>query len=378
MSIFNQTQVLHVIQTQTQGQSLVPKILVCSRDPGSAAALLPVVTQLQKKYDLYFLTDSWAKQIFLDHLALENIPTASSLLADVVIPQPDVVLVDPSASDRGLENYVELHFKQAPLVLLEDYYGTALPALQRFAEFGVVPQRVCVMDQFAQALILKTYPQLKEKIIVTGQPAFDQLAHEDGTMQYQQVRAQLGVEADTKMVVMFGVAADSRALLRAIMEQWLQAKISQPYYFIFRAHPRDQIKQTEYDAIVTQAGLQTRSTLDYTADEMNLAADVVMTTTSIQGLYGVYHRKPTIHILDRQYGGYSQNMIADYVPPPCQCGASLAVSDLTKLSTMIPALMTADSTVYQDLQKNMAKYYMLDGQNTARVLQVVDQLLIPR
>jgi len=135
-------------------------ILVCTRDPGSANALIPVVERIKERASFYFLTDGWARNSIEQKFKTEDLsPSESMLLAYEAMPEPDLILTDPSSSERGLENYAAGTFPQSPLVLVEDYYGVANNALRRLKEIKKEPARVCVMDRFAREIVLKENPE---------------------------------------------------------------------------------------------------------------------------------------------------------------------------------------------------------------------------
>lgn len=355
------TEVLHIIShcAAIRSTSIKRKtILVCSRDPGSANALLPVLTLLHDQVDIYCLVDSFARDIFLQHFATASLRVPQSILyADAVIPPPAVVLVDPSSSNRGLEDYAELHFRAAPLVLLEDYYGTANLALAEFARLHVTPAAICVMDQLAADIVRTKYPALAERITVTGQPAFDAIATENTPKLRLATRQALGVSETDQVVTFFSSAHDTAVLVENLTKQ-IQQLNNPKIKLIVRWHPRTNFSGENF----TQ----------FSTSELSAASDVVLTTTSVEGLHAIYRRKPVVYCYDAAYVSPRLDLVP---PPPVALGAAFGVQTLSELPKKLSQALSASTHKNSNWHQAMQQHYCLDGNNAKRVIAVIKALL---
>jgi hypothetical protein len=153
-------------------------------DPGGANALLPVMDRLAKRSGLRLLAwpyrqavDLWQKQGF------EVAPVDESLdvtRARDLLRNHKVDLLVTGTSLNALQ--VEKKFVTAARMEgisslgVLDFYANYL---ERFSDqrgpFSCLPDRVAVMDEFSRAQML-SLGAARERIVVTGQPAFDRLA----------------------------------------------------------------------------------------------------------------------------------------------------------------------------------------------------------
>jgi len=214
---------------------------------------------------------------------------------------------------------------------------------------------------------------LGDKVIVTGQPAFDKYAQEDTEKIYQETRRRLGLKPEECLISFFSISGDQRKLISQVAKKIKILKDNA--YFALRPHPRSVIKKEEYDLLLKDSGIRILETSDFSSDQINVASDIIMTTTSTEGLIGIYRQKPTIHILDKQYGGQNEALAPDYVPPPCLCGASELVLDIGQLAEKIEPLMDRESLARKNLIKNIRENFLTDGKNTERVTTEIENIL---
>jgi len=351
--------------------SEAPKeVLVISRDPGSAAALMPVMEVLErdKSIKMKAVVDGRAQEAFERKFGVKDVTPQMALAADTVVGNPDVVLAD-SSTERGIETYAAATFREVPMVLVEDYYANTIGYLDRLKQRGMrFPEKICVMDEAAKKIILEKFPQVESSIEITGQPAFDRFATEDTKGIEKYVKTQLGVGESEKLVTIMS------ALEGRDFNTKLAAGLSEcgpGLRFVFRRHPRDNISYEEYMRIFADAGIEIIDTNHLETNSVGAASDLVITSSSTEGLNGIYRRKPTIHVIDRELEYFKSGEI----PPPVTLEASIGVFGFGELSKKVEEALNEKSALRAKIGQNMERYYPRDGKNSQRVAQVVESFL---
>lgn len=365
------TKLLRISSNEQEDTS--QKILVSTRDPGSGNALIPVIKELLANHGVQIdvVADGRAKELIEKNFSTDDLtPEDSILAADNIIGTPKVILMDRSTSEMGIDTYVAATFPEVPKVLVEDYYTTATNFLLELIKRNIpLPNRVCVMDLEAKNLIVDKLPQLSEIIEITGQPSFDRFFEEDTEGIAQEVKRKLGLNPADKLVS-FMSTIDEPEKIKLLAEAL--KKIPDDFYFVFRRHPRDNTSYEEYEKILTEAGVKLIGTDNFSTDEIGAASDVVLTTWSTEGLNGIYRRKPTVHIINKDFR-IPESLTLPL--PPVKLGASIGVDNIDDIETILPKLLDSNSDLSEKLKVNMAKYYPADGQNSKRVADIVRDYL---
>lgn len=348
------------------------KLLVATRDPGSGNALVPVLKKLEDdaQIEIDVLTDGRAEEIIQNNFKTEDITSQKSALAvSDVIGNPKAILIDSSA-EMGIESFMASTFPEVPKVLVGDWYSDVIPLLIRLKEKGFpFPEKICVMDNGARETILRKFPELEDRIEITGQPAFDRIANEDTQHIAAEVKNRLGLKPTDKLVT-FMSTMDEPEKIRQMAEAL--SRFSSDFYFVFRRHPRDNVSYETYKRILTDVGVRVIDTQEFSTNDIGAASDVILTTWSTEGLYGLYRRKPTINIIDHNF------KIEDGLElplPPVKFGASVGIDTVSKLADVMPDILNPSSHLNQKLKIAMEKYYRTDGKNAERVANVVRQYL---
>lgn len=348
-------------------------ILFASRDPGSGNALLPVLKELVRDtgIQLTAITDGRAQELIQKNFQTQDItPKVAVLGADKVFKTPDVILMDLSSGEIGLDTYVAATFPEIPKILVEDYYTTARKFLLELRKRNLpLPEKICVMDKGAKDIIVKEFPDLETRIEITGQPAFDRFVKEDTEKIAHEVKKKLGLQPTDKLVSFMSTMDEPEKITR--MAEALK-NIGGDFYFAFRRHPRDNVSYETYKQILTNAGIRVVDTEEFDTNDIGAASDVVLTTWSTEGLHGIYRRKPTVHIVDRNFKipkGLDLPLV------PVKLGASVGLDRMNQLTEILPQLLDSKSVLNSSLKKNMEKEYPADGKNARRVANIVRQFI---
>lgn len=361
------------IQSQTIDDNK-STVLVATRDSGSANALVPVIKELcsDTKVEVDILTDGRAQEIIKKNFDIDDITPSQMILgADQHIGQPQVLLIDHNFSEPGLDTYVSTTFGEVPIILLEDYYGTANHLLDILSNRGLpLPQKICVMDKYAKEIIVKEFPSLESRIEVTGQPIYDRFALENTELKTFQTKEKLGLMQTDKLVVYMSTM-DEPEKIKQVADSLVN--ISEDFYFVFRCHPRDNTSYDVFEKILTEAGIKVLNTDGFNGDDIMAASDIVLTTWSTAGLEGMYLGKPTVHLVDPNF------VVPEGLElplPQVKLGASVGIGQASELTMILPQLFDKKSKLNADLKNNMKKYYFADGKNAKRVADVVKEFLV--
>lgn len=360
-----ETKILRVKQSSTENAK---NILAATRDLGSGKALMPVLRELLGDEDVQvdIATDGLAQEVVQKQFDTTDItPSGMILEADNVIGTPDVIIMDRSG-ETGVDNYLLATFPEVPKVLIEDIYGNAAGYLSTLRERELpLPDKICVMDNGAKELIVKEFPDLADRVVVTGQPAFDRFAHEDTEKIAQETRTKLKLRPEDKLVVFMSSIdePDKIAKMAAALKQ-----SGENFYFVFRRHPKDNVSYETYKRMLVDAGINVLDTKGFTSDEISAAADVVLTTWSTEGINAIYRRKPTAHITDTDF-----EILAGYELPlvPVRLGASVGIDNMNDLTKELPQLLDPNSALNKSLKEKMEQEYPVDGNSAKRVADIV-------
>ena len=345
-------------------------VVVITRDPGSANALWPVMEQLRQDGSIRMkvVADGRAEEILQRKFQVKDSTPVDILGADKVLDTPDVLLIDSSTSERGIEMYASATFPEAPSVLVEDYYTASHGFLQRLKERHLpYPRKICVMDRAAKELIVKHFPELEERIKVTGQPAFDRFAAEDTERMKTEVRKELGLAPDEKLIAFMGAQGELELLEKMANEL---KKVKVKYRLALGIHPRYSTKelQQRYREIFGNAGITYIDTEQFGVDNIGAASDAVVVVVSTEGLNAIYRRKPTMHITDPKFTTPQEDLTP---PPPVKLGASVGLDDMNDFATTIDHLLDTESAENRKLKEHMEENYPVDGKNAERVANLL-------
>ncbi|MFA6006957.1 MAG: hypothetical protein WC764_04520 [Candidatus Paceibacterota bacterium] len=356
-------------EPQAEGEK--ENILVISRDPGSAGALAPVMELLHHDDTIIMrvLTDGRAEEILEKEFPMNDItPQDMTLGADQVLGTPDVLLVNSSVSEKGLETYAVATYPEVPMILVEDYYTSSLGFLQRLKERKLsYPKKICVLDSEAKNIIVKEFPELEGSIEITGQPAFDRFATEDTEGLKTDARRELSMMPDEKIITFVSASMGTDIKLVEKMADELK-KVKAKFRIAFTVHPRDNTPRETYQKIFREAGIACINVGQLGFNKVGAASDVVVMIISTEGLNAIYRRKPTVHITDPRFVVPLKGLTP---PPPVTLGASVGLDDVNGLADTVAELLDPESAKNAELRKHMEQNYPVDGKNAQRVADLL-------
>lgn len=352
-------------------------VLIVTRDPGSANALIPVVESLREHghSNLVVLTDGRAQDLIQKKFKTSDItPPGMALEAIDIVGSPNLIITDASSSEQGLETFCASTYYDIPMVLVEDYYTSSLHFLRSIKERDTgqhnlrMPDLICTMDEEAKNLIINEFPDLKDRVIVTGQPCFDKIATEDTQRIEKEARAKLNIPHDTRLISYMS-QMESPEMISRLAENF--SKVHGKCIFIFRRHPRDNVSYEEYEEIFRKHGIELINSGGFSTAEISAASDLVVTGWSTEGLNAIYRGKPVIHITDQELQDIPSDLTLPL--PPVKLGASIGINHIEDLAERINRLNDPDHLIKDRISEAIRKNYPKDGKNTQRVINAIHE-----
>jgi hypothetical protein len=189
--------------------------LECSRvvfvagDPGGANALAPVIEQLksEKNYFLsvfaYYKAALVFRQKGIDFIELSNTTTAEQVLTMLADTRPNLIVTATSINPFEVENVFIAGGKrlEIPTLSILDFWSNYT---QRFSkdedDLVYLPDKIAVMDELAVSeMEAQGFPS--DRLVITGQPAFDRLFDLRQCLDRKHIRDRLGIGQDSKLIL---------------------------------------------------------------------------------------------------------------------------------------------------------------------------------
>ncbi|MDP3724701.1 MAG: hypothetical protein Q8R11_03670 [bacterium] len=353
-----------------------PFILIGARDPGGANALLPVLRSLlQSECQVGVLTDSKAKEMLStklpDFFSYHNLDP----LRQVASMRPDAVVVGLTSFQPGIEMTLTANaaIDGIPVVWVEDYPGCIFPHYRDIQTVPwLLPDVLCVANEWAKQRELDANPTFSpEKVIVTGLPNLDRIAHEDRIGTRVRVREELGISPNETLIVYMGIPTEANLETLHALVQALRHFPQVPIRLVNRRHPRDTIHQSFYKEILSPFGDQVIDTDTFSTDDIGLSADLVVTTYSTTGIESVYRQIPTLHILIPEIIAKAESSnIED--PIVVQDGASPCARTKGEIAPLLERFFF--DPVLQTTLVSRMRHWTVDGMASKRIAELILQL----
>ncbi len=198
------------------------RILLFSRDPGGANAIIPLVKKLQQKYQVLLYGKDYAiekynqnKVPYIDITEVCNVDTEEGVRFFLEKTRPDFIITGTSADDYT-EKYMwkigfELNIKSFAIldqwvnygIRFSKYNVSEIEEYHKEKEHDYLPTKILVMDQYAKEQIKKEGVS-EDRILVSGQPYFDTLSEEFSRITKADInlyRKQIGCRDRTILIV---------------------------------------------------------------------------------------------------------------------------------------------------------------------------------
>ncbi len=362
-------------------------ILAAVKYVGGANAVLPVITEAirDKQGHVVFadpsgpVASSFALRYpqYLDIVELKEDPI--HLLQRV---KPDVVLISTICfheANKNLELIREAAHQGSKIVVVQDFWGNHV-----LIKEDMLPDIICVQDQFGKKLVLdtwKNYPA--EKVLPTGQPAFDYLAK----VNCQEAKAELRQKFELREnwpIIHFSGGVDGMPEAVAMTIEALN-NTDRPVYFFMRHHPvllspnsnKHQKKIYEaYKDLSKQLknGLAVESQSQVTSNLVNTASDIVVSQYGTMLIEACYLGKPSIAIWTNTTADdfRKSTNLNDF--PPYSLGAASQVTNPEQLTSVLDSAFRQDNR-FDAIKQNQFYNFKSDGQSAKRIYGVIKELI---
>lgn len=234
------------------------------------------------------------------------------------------------------------------------------------------PKKICVLDSEAKKIIARDFPELEDRIEITGQPAFDRFATEDTTGLKIDARKELGMLLDEKLITFVSASMGTDIELVEKMAEELKT-VKAKFRLAFTVHPRDNTPRDTYEKIFREVGITCVDVGQLGFNKVGAASDVMTMIISTEGLNAIYRREPTMHITDPRFVIPLKGLA---LPPPVKLGASVGLDDMGDFAAMIEQLLDPESSENVELKKRMEENYPVDGKNAERVMNLLKAEMI--
>jgi hypothetical protein len=236
-------------------------------------------------------------------------------------------------------------------------------------------QRACLVDKMAisgditKELLTKICKIDKNRLVITGYPAYDKLAVADKNFIKEKICKNLKLDEYKKIIVF------TTENLSLFENTTLAEIVCKAIFGIFDAqlvikvHPGEQDCQL-YKNIADKARINYVVTRDYDIHEILYIADLVITYFSATGLEAMVLNKPLITL-----NPFTENDPINYA----DSGAALKAKNEKELNDAIKRIL-CDEKTRESLAKNRNKYiykqaYKQDGKSTKRVVELIEKMI---
>lgn len=205
----------------------------------------------------------------------------------------------------------------------------------------------------------------EERVLVTGQPAFDYIATEDIASVRRKVFSDLGLDYDTELVVFMGQKGGTKEAFEILVEGLKKSKIlGEKRKLVIRRHPRGSLSAD--DARDMARGLEVVDTDHLPTSEIGAAADIITTIASTEGTTGVMRRKPSVHIVTP--GVMALTETPKLLIPVVEDGSAIGVKDRDQITV---ALKTSTDPNYRRQLLERDNPWIQDGKSAEKVARAL-------
>lgn len=363
------------------------RILMGMRDPGEAAALMPVLERIKDQpVDIFMWAKGKAKEKFqaaATNLGFKLRETADPL-SNISAFRGDLVIAGVSMSPDIEMALTKTGKKDGTVVCwVSDYVMGSVFQRNRDmvkTDQSILPDFLFVASDWVKQKELENLPKGfdPQRIIVTGQPAFDRLAKEDKEGTRKRVRKELGISDNEKLITYIGAVERkgideiSRGSLEVLVDGLVKAGLKD-FKLVVRRHPRDAATMDEYLKIAEPVGEKIVDTTGKTTDDIILASDLVVNTISTAGMESVYRGIPVVHVWIKDLIRKSELGDTAQLPPIVDDGTSPAILEKDQAAEILKKLLT-DEDYTKELQQKMTKW-KVDGHAAERIANFILELL---
>lgn len=293
-----------------------------------------------------------AKELGIPSVKIED------LVGNIHIPFPDKIQVE---NMKEYNYYIEKGFTKKQLVLKKDLEDENL---KRYCQFvhdtykEMRPDRVCVISKYVKNSLIKRGHDL-EKVIVTGQPAFDILKEYECINKNQYIEM-LGLDKNKKILSFMSQPLKNRQeILKNIIEG---IRNNENIQLIIKLHPNEDgvlqkmiLEELNYDALIIK---------NIPSPIIAQISDITSTVSSTTGLESACLNRDLIYF----------NFFNEEEPVPYeQMGIGKCIRKKEDINQVINEIL-CDKDLANELEKNRREYRNY-GHASKNIKEVIEKLI---
>lgn len=343
-------------------------VLFGLRDVGSVIACSPAIEVFKDK--------GIPTMIYAEGPSRERLKGKFSFVSDCLIGdlfdsvRPSLVVATCATKGGAIPIILttEAKLRNIPVVLVEDMWAGHSAFV-----WNVLPDGICVTDEFSKSLVVKSWTGYSEsRIHITGAPVFDKFIGISTEPARYNLRKLLRLNEGWPVVFFpgTGLIAGMTQVIRMLVEAL--NKLAAPVYLILRDHPsvafcdisgyRDELKNLKIGQVIDSSKL--------TSNEVNAGSDIVVGTFSTMTVEACYMRKPVLIIsipeTKKILAEATNNTLTEW--PLVNLGASLKAENIEETKACLRKIIEGDiATMFQAQQK----HFKTDGLSGQRVAESI-------
>lgn len=343
-------------------------ILFGLRDVGSVNACLPVINILKER--------EFPVSVYAEGPAYERCKDKFTVIPEIIMD--DLLdLVSPSlvvatcATPGGYVPIVltcEAKKRKLSVILIEDMWAAHSAFM-----WDILPDGICVTDEFSKSLILKSWlSYLESNIHITGSPVFDKFVDIDVGSARHKLRDSLGLSKNWPVVFFpaTGLVVGMTQIIQMLIEALNGLNI--PVYLILRDHPTITFSEAfEYREALK--GLKTGQVVDSSnlnSNEVNAGSDIVVGTFSTMTVEACYLRKPVLIIstseINRLLAESTNNTLSQW--PLINLGVALKAGSVDEIKNCLNQIIAGDMANMLEAQR---KHFQTDRFSADRIANII-------
>lgn len=343
-------------------------ILFGLRDIGSANACFPVIKMLK---DADISVSVYAEGPVYERFKDEFLFFSDCGISDLLdLIKPSLVVTTCAIPGGSVPITLTREAKKINLrvVLIEEMW-----AGHSAFTWNIMPDGVCVCDEFAKRMILKSWSgYFENNVYITGSPVFDKFVDVDTSSAGSKLCVGLNL-SESWPVVFFpatGLTAGMRMIVRMIVDAL--NNLDMPVYFILKDHPSVSGEQaSEYRGELEN--LKVGQVIDpaaFTSNEINAGSDIVVGTFSTMTVEACYMRKPVLIIsteeINQLLSESTHNALRQW--PLIDLGAAFKAGTVKETTDGLAKILRGDIMVMRYAQE---QHFKTDGLSAGRVAETI-------
>ncbi len=289
----------------------------------------------------------------------------------------------PEGAIAGINAINRIYIENCPVLAIEDMYGSMGPILQEIVPGSI--DKICVIDEFARDLLAAQYPNMDERLVVTGGPHFDQVYTDKKSLpgQRTKLRKVMGVNSKELVFLIAGGINGTAELLEIANQGITAAKVEDRAKIIIRSHqratPEDKRLLTIWHAAHRKDWyIQVDTSVAETTNDLLPGVDFVLSGFSTTNHVGILYEK--IGVVYVGTPSFKQDLMEEKkidVPPEAKAGAAWYVTTGDEMAHTIHECLLGEESekLLRILRTQIRIRAFNDGKAALRVRDRIEDLL---